>query len=73
MGYSAMNDLSVVIRMSLLASCCREGTLHRGYLFPVFRETKEGQSVHGWDAFQINLIRNNQYATLAYFGADCLP
>ena len=64
------NELSLVIRMSLLASSYWEGTLHKGELSSVFRETKKDQRVHICSAFQVILIRNNQYAALASLGAD---
>ena len=59
--------------MSLLGSCYWEGTLHKGDLSPVFRETKKYQRVHVCAAFQVTLIRNNQYAALASLGAGYVP
>lgn len=48
-------------------------SLQRGDLSPVFRETKKDQRVHICTAFQVTLIRNNQYTALASLGAGCVP
>lgn len=42
-----------------------------GALFPVFKQTQEGQSVLIPAIPQAILTQNNQYTTLAYLGAAC--
>lgn len=42
---SALNFLSLAIRMSLQLLVSWEGTFHTGDLFSAFRETKNGQGV----------------------------
>lgn len=42
-----------------------------GALFPVFKQTQEGQSVLIPAIPQVTLTQNNQYTTLAYLGAAC--
>lgn len=41
--FSTLNSLSGDMGMDLSISWCREGTVHKADLFPVFKESKEGQ------------------------------
>lgn len=51
----------------------KEGTSHWGDLFLAVKETKEGQSaLSSPAAFQVTLIRNNQYATVRYLALHAL-
>ena len=45
--------------------------LSHGNLVPAFRGTEEGQSVLALAISQVTLIRNTQYAKVAYVGMAC--
>lgn len=48
-------------------------TFHRGDLFPVFKETEEGQgALQALATCQITLIQSKQHAIVGYFGVVCL-
>ena len=66
-----MNSLTLVIRMSLSASRCRQGTLRIGDIFPAFKGKRGSKCLLALGSFQVTLIQNNQYAVEVCFGVAC--
>lgn len=70
-GFSALNFLTLVIKMSLSGPLGQEDT-SGGNLFPALKETKKGKNaLLALAAFQVILICNNQGAIVGHFGVTC--
>ena len=69
-GFSALNSLALVIRMSLSALRHGEGILHMGIYFLLLgRQRTEGPFCTS--CFLATLIQNNPYTTVGYAGVVC--